>query len=261
MEIYKIKKGTPGCHKSVMELQELLNKRLNPSPNLTADGIFGRKTFDAVYRFQWTQGLERTGTVDHATWFALMLPLPTPGTVESKTTAPAGKVGTSGLDIEKAVQALNANAQTGFTGECSYYVAVAINAGLPAGAKPLTVLVVTKSEGKVSRLGPTDGGWMGDVLEPLKFVKVPSQGYQPQTGDVAVTPPFYGDTRGKNSRGYGHVAMWNGQEWVSDAKQGSRPEGYGAVYTEKDVKRGTLPKDRKVGQSREYPKPVEYWRP
>lgn len=56
---------------STMELQRLLNLRLNPSPNLKVDGIFGQNTRRAVLQFQNAQWLVEDGLVGPCTWAAL----------------------------------------------------------------------------------------------------------------------------------------------------------------------------------------------
>lgn len=51
------------------------------------------------------------------------------------------------------------------------------------------------------------------MLPLLKFAKVDS-GDKPKVGDIVVFQPI-------GSRKYGHVAIWNGRQWVSDFKQRS----------------------------------------
>jgi len=62
-------------------LQRMLNARMRPSPNLTADGDFGLNTQQAVRQFQAQAGLPVTGIVDGKTWNALG-PLIDPNTGE-----------------------------------------------------------------------------------------------------------------------------------------------------------------------------------
>jgi uncharacterized protein (TIGR02594 family) len=55
----------------VRHLQELLNKRLQPSPNLRVDGRFGPRTQGAVRLYQASVGLGIDGVVGPLTWTAL----------------------------------------------------------------------------------------------------------------------------------------------------------------------------------------------
>ncbi len=57
---------------SVRVLQELLNRRLSPSPNLKVDGVFGPATEAAVRRVQRESGREADGVVGGRTWAALL---------------------------------------------------------------------------------------------------------------------------------------------------------------------------------------------
>jgi peptidoglycan hydrolase-like protein with peptidoglycan-binding domain len=55
----------------VKRLQHILNYSLQPSPKLTEDGDFGKKTEDAVKRLQKQKGLVADGVVGPKTWTAL----------------------------------------------------------------------------------------------------------------------------------------------------------------------------------------------
>jgi hypothetical protein len=55
----------------VVELQNLLNTRLTPSPSLRTDGSFGNLTRQAVVRFQRANWLVEDGVVGDCTWNAL----------------------------------------------------------------------------------------------------------------------------------------------------------------------------------------------
>ena len=55
----------------VVRLQQLLNRLLNPSPNLVTDGRFGQKTFQAIIRFQGQHQLKPDGVAGPKTWQAL----------------------------------------------------------------------------------------------------------------------------------------------------------------------------------------------
>lgn len=64
-----IKKGKNG--EEVRRLQQFLNKRLIPSPNLKVDGDFGVRTEVAVRLYQASVGLGIDGVVGPRTWAAL----------------------------------------------------------------------------------------------------------------------------------------------------------------------------------------------
>lgn len=55
----------------VTQLQRLLNQKVVPNPNLTADGDFGPRTDRAVRAFQGQQGLMADGIVGPRTWSKL----------------------------------------------------------------------------------------------------------------------------------------------------------------------------------------------
>lgn len=58
----------------VTKLQNLLNGRVNPSPGLPENGVFGHKTEHAVRVFQKQRGLPVDGVVGPKTWDALRRP-------------------------------------------------------------------------------------------------------------------------------------------------------------------------------------------
>ena len=61
--------GTSGPE--VVRLQQLLNRLLNPSPNLVTDGRFGQKTLQAIIRFQGRRQQKPDGVAGPKTWQAL----------------------------------------------------------------------------------------------------------------------------------------------------------------------------------------------
>jgi uncharacterized protein (TIGR02594 family) len=72
-----LKLGSKGA--DVERMQTLLNAMLKPSPRLRVDGDFGKKSHEALTRFQEARGLEVDGKVGPATWKALgQLPEPVP---------------------------------------------------------------------------------------------------------------------------------------------------------------------------------------
>jgi peptidoglycan hydrolase-like protein with peptidoglycan-binding domain len=55
-------------------MQQQLNRiaRSYPAvPRVTADGVYGEKTADAVKQFQSIFGLPQTGVVDYPTWYKI----------------------------------------------------------------------------------------------------------------------------------------------------------------------------------------------
>jgi hypothetical protein len=64
-----LRPGSRGA--SVIELQDLLNARLTPSPRLVPDGIFGGLTAAAVRRLQNANWLNADGIVGNCTWSVL----------------------------------------------------------------------------------------------------------------------------------------------------------------------------------------------
>ncbi|HEY9629543.1 MAG TPA: peptidoglycan-binding domain-containing protein [Coleofasciculaceae cyanobacterium] len=63
-----LQQGSTGTH--VMGLQHILKRRgFNPG---AIDGKFGIRTHTAVYRFQFSQSLSLTGSVDVETWQVLI---------------------------------------------------------------------------------------------------------------------------------------------------------------------------------------------
>ena len=63
--------GKGNKNQLVTRLQILLNQSINPSPNLKADGDFGKKTLKAVIQFQNLKKLKADGIVGNKTWNAL----------------------------------------------------------------------------------------------------------------------------------------------------------------------------------------------
>jgi len=69
---YNLTIGSSG--QKVQQMQEQLNRiaRNYPAiPSITADGIYGQRTADAVRTFQGIFDLPRTGVVDYATWYEI----------------------------------------------------------------------------------------------------------------------------------------------------------------------------------------------
>jgi hypothetical protein len=106
--------------------------------------------------------------------------------------------GTSNMDIDKAVAHLDANAHGKSQKKCAQYVRQAIEAG---GVR----LDVNTRPGEAKNYGP--------YLGRHGFKAVDTQNYVPQKGDVAVIQNYPGGSAA------GHIAMYNGTQWVSDFRQ------------------------------------------
>ena len=52
----------------------------------------------------------------------------------------------------------------------------------------------------------------GKILPQMGFQEVTSENYTPQRGDISVLPQ-------NSSHVFGHIAVYNGKQWVSDFKQ------------------------------------------
>lgn len=100
-----------------------------------------------------------------------------------------------GYDIEKAVSKLNANALSGSKGECAKYVRWAVEAGgLSTTGRPVSAKDYDK------------------FLPKLGFSETSKEGYNPVKGDIVVIESISGHP-------HGHIAMYNGEQWISDFKQ------------------------------------------
>ncbi len=130
------------------------------------------------------------------------------------------------FDVDKSVQYLNSHAHAKSTSNCAKYVRIAISS--PAGGgQPMGNTLSAKN--------------YGPQLEAAGFRQVTDGTLQ--KGDVAVIQPYAGGNPN------GHMAMYNGQGWVSDFKQnGSTPypgPGYRAakppykIYRHQSVKSGS----------------------
>jgi hypothetical protein len=122
-------------------------------------------------------------------------------TAEQKpAAAPKKKGGKSGMDVDKAVEHLDDNAGKKSKHKCAKYTRQAIEAG---------GVTLNRQE---------DAKDYGSSLEAANFTNVANQdsygSYSPQKGDVVV----FQDVPGHSS---GHMAMYDGNQWVSDYKQNS----------------------------------------
>ena len=118
-----------------------------------------------------------------------------------------GNTKKQGYDIDKAVNAINENAESSSTGYCAKYVKFALEAGGLSGF----------------------WGNAKDYIEQLSqkgFTTIASTNYVPQKGDIVVIKDFQGKVK---NHPYGHIQMYNGSKWVSDFVQ-NRPFWPGQDY-------------------------------
>ena len=115
---------------------------------------------------------------------------------------PSGEGDKLGFNIDNAVNYLNAHANEQSVHACGRYVGLALQAGGIKGAM-------------------ADGKDYGPILLKNGFRVVETNGYSPIKGDVTVVD-------GNAAHKWGHVQMYNGDQWVSDFFQGccSTKPGY-----------------------------------
>ena len=98
-------------------------------------------------------------------------------------------------DANKAAEYVTTHAARRSQGLCAQYVRLALeHGGCNTWGHPLTA-----------------HGY-NDFLECLEFTCIDNKNYCPQKGDIVVFSAVIGHP-------YGHIAMWNGRQWVSDFKQ------------------------------------------
>ena len=96
---------------------------------------------------------------------------------------------------ERAVDYLDRHAEARSKGQCAMYVRMAIEAGgVPTFGQPISACDYEY------------------FLPELAFHKVSEESYDPQRGDVVVFSAIKGHP-------HGHIAMYDGKQWVSDFKQ------------------------------------------
>lgn len=113
-------------------------------------------------------------------------------------------------DVDKATAYLTQSAQSQSQHECARYVRRAIQAG-----------------GCPTYIHPTSAKDYDTFLPKLGFEEVSITDYHPAKGDIIVIKPPL-NVKGHE---YGHIAMYNGQKWISDFKQ--RDMYGGSIYREK----------------------------
>lgn len=101
------------------------------------------------------------------------------------------------VDIEAAVEHLTNNAQALSTGNCSHYVANALEAG----------------NFTFTRQPYAYQYWSNNILINIGYYEIERQNSY-EIGDITVT-------ENNSDHLYGHIAMWNGTKWISDFVQNS----------------------------------------
>jgi len=100
------------------------------------------------------------------------------------------------FNVDAAVKYLDENAEPGPTGKCATYVRQALEAGgLDMSSRPVSA----------KNYGP--------YLQLKGFKRVDLKNYQETKGDVVVIQNY------KGGDVHGHIAMYDGADWVSDFKQ------------------------------------------
>ena len=117
-----------------------------------------------------------------------------------------GSCGSSGslFDIDAAVDYLISNAEGSSIGSCAKYVRLALEAG------------GFSTEGRPNAACEYD-----TYLKQRGFYEVDKYNYVPQKGDIVVHEAIPADPSKPGDKGhpYGHIAMYTGEEWVSDFVQ------------------------------------------
>lgn len=113
-------------------------------------------------------------------------------------------------DVDKAAAYLTQAAQSQSQHECARYVRLALKAG-----------------GCPTYIHPASAKDYDAFLPKLGFKEVSITDYNPMKGDIIVIKPP------QNTKGHehGHIAMYNGQKWISDFNQ--RDMYGGSIYRKK----------------------------
>lgn len=107
---------------------------------------------------------------------------------------------TYSFDVEKATKHLTENGQDKSTRCCAWYTIQA----LQAGGCPAVILPAQ---------------WYRYFMPMVQFEEVPQEGYVPLKGDVVVFERPAWRSWKRVSQWWGHIAMYNGEQWISDFKQ------------------------------------------
>ena len=104
------------------------------------------------------------------------------------------------FDADKAANYLTENGQDKSTHCCAWYTMRA----LQAGGCPAVILPAQ---------------WYRYFMPLVQFEELTLDGYVPQKGDVVVFERPVWRSWKRISQWWGHIAMYNGEQWISDFKQ------------------------------------------
>ena len=107
---------------------------------------------------------------------------------------------TYSFDAEKASKYLNENGQEKSIHFCAWYTMRA----LQTGGCPAIILPAQ---------------WYRYFMPIVQFEEVKQEGYEPKKGDVVVFERPAWRSWKHISQWWGHIAMYNGEQWISDFKQ------------------------------------------
>ena len=101
-----------------------------------------------------------------------------------------------GFSVNAASRYLIEHAYEKSHNRCAWHVMCAMN----AGGQPVPLLRACDYE------------WYFKRFLSTQFYEVSIDGYIPEKGDIVIFPKV-------DNHHYGHIAMWTGEQWISDFKQ------------------------------------------
>lgn len=107
---------------------------------------------------------------------------------------------TYSFDFDKATSHLTEHGRNKSIHCCAWYTMRA----LQAGGCPAIILPAQ---------------WYRYYMPLVQFEEISQKGYKPEKGDVVVFERPSGRSWKKISQWWGHIAMYNGEQWISDFKQ------------------------------------------
>jgi RHS repeat-associated protein len=159
-------------------------------------------------------GVKSTGKsfLDDGSWSRLQLPAEYSNNFFAKKTKSFGD-----FNIDNAIRTLNSKAYATHNlvpkkdrGACARFVRYAVEDGFNMSRDELT---------RLNPRSPIPARDWGPFLEGLGFNKLSTSNYL--EGDIVVMQGYPGGSSDKNGVPYGHIAMYNGKQWVSYWNQNS----------------------------------------